>query len=85
MGRCGLGSIAELMDFKKGAIAPDCVKKSLLGCFFYKFEGLPVIPVLPNCIISCSGEKRSNAFCWGLGGLLPKQFPENVSLTHLIF
>jgi len=32
-----------------------------------------------------SGEKRSNAFCRGLGGLPSRQFPEIVSLTQSIF
>jgi len=40
---------------------------------------------IQSCIIRGSGEKRSNAFCRGLGGFLPKQFPEIVSLTQFIF
>ena len=35
-----------------------------------------------SCIIRGSDKKRSNASCRGLGGLLLRQFPEIVSLTH---
>ena len=60
----------------------------LIGTFsvlLSKISGFTRYKRAPSCILGSSGEKKSNAFCWGLGGLPPRQFPEIVSLTQSIF